>query len=91
MLSADITLHKRALKPLQSLVYGMRRYDLDRCVAIAASVNGTGAPDLSKVRGFLSHQAKVYLAGESSLPLDRSIVANPCRWVQMSMTIWSTS
>ncbi|KAG8997243.1 hypothetical protein FRB90_012553 [Tulasnella sp. 427] len=61
MLSADITLHKRALKPLQSLVYGMRRYDLDRCVAIAASVNGV-APDPSKVKGFLSHQAKVYLA-----------------------------
>ncbi|KIO26588.1 hypothetical protein M407DRAFT_74306 [Tulasnella calospora MUT 4182] len=62
MLSADLTLHKRALKPLQSLVYGMRRYDLDRCVAMAASVNGSSAPDLSKVKGFLSHQAKVYLA-----------------------------
>ncbi|KAG8910460.1 hypothetical protein FRC01_006329, partial [Tulasnella sp. 417] len=62
MLSADITLHKRALKPLQSLVYGMRRYDLDRCVAIAASVNNSSAPDVSKVKGFLSHQAKVYLA-----------------------------
>lgn len=75
MLSADITLHKRALKPLQSLVYGMRRYDLDRCVAIAASANGTGAPDLSKVKGFLSHQAKVYLAGESGLPPEGSYEA----------------
>ncbi|KAG8886285.1 hypothetical protein FRB99_004395, partial [Tulasnella sp. 403] len=62
MLSADITLHKRTLTPLQTLVYGMRRYDLDRCLALAASASGTGDIDVSKVKGFMSHQSKVYLA-----------------------------
>ena len=68
MLSADITLHKRALGPLKSLVYGMRRYDLDRCIALTISAHGTPATDTSQVKGFLSHQAKVYLAGSYQLP-----------------------
>ncbi|CAE6384301.1 unnamed protein product [Rhizoctonia solani] len=46
IISGDLTLHKRTLGPLSQLVYGLRRYDLDRC----------------EVVGFLSHQAKVYLA-----------------------------
>lgn len=48
-------------------MYGMRRYDLDRCIALAASVHGTANPDTSGVRGFLSHQSKVYMAGKSVL------------------------
>lgn len=64
VLSAEITLHKRSLKPLQSLVYGLRRYDLDRAVALAASADPNA--NATNVKGFISHQSKVYLAGELS-------------------------
>ncbi|KAG8690469.1 hypothetical protein FRC11_011415 [Ceratobasidium sp. 423] len=55
IISGDLTLHKRTLGPLSQLVYGLRRYDLDRCKARSAGREG-------EVVGFLSHQAKVYLA-----------------------------
>jgi len=89
MLSADITLHKRALKPLQTLVYGMRRYDLDRCIALAASANGTPAADVSKVRGFMSHQSKVYLAGMFFRIYGRESLLRT--FVEMCMIIWNMS
>ncbi|KAH7343946.1 hypothetical protein B0J17DRAFT_644634 [Rhizoctonia solani] len=57
IISGDLTLHKRTLGPLSQLVYGLRRYDLDRCKALAGSAGREG-----DVTGFLSHQAKVYLA-----------------------------
>lgn len=37
VLEGDLALRKRSLEPLRSVVYGLRRYDLDRCVALAAS------------------------------------------------------
>ncbi|KAF8336572.1 uncharacterized protein EI90DRAFT_3169918, partial [Cantharellus anzutake] len=52
ILSGDITLHKRTLTPLRSLVYGLRRYDLARCQALRTI----------GVKGFMTHQAKIYLA-----------------------------
>ncbi|KAG9079093.1 hypothetical protein FRC06_007955 [Ceratobasidium sp. 370] len=57
IISGDLTLHKRTLGPLSQLVYGLRRYDLDRCKALAGSAGREG-----EVVGYLSHQAKVYLA-----------------------------
>jgi len=57
ILSGDLTLHKRTLGPLSQLIYGLRRYDLDRCKALAGSAGRDG-----EVAGYLSHQAKVYLA-----------------------------
>ncbi|QRV73040.1 CorA-like magnesium transporter protein [Ceratobasidium sp. AG-Ba] len=53
--SEDLTLHKRTMGPISQLVYGLRRYDADRAKAVATEAE----KDLS---GFLSHQAKVYLA-----------------------------
>ncbi|EIW87267.1 hypothetical protein CONPUDRAFT_116452 [Coniophora puteana RWD-64-598 SS2] len=35
ILSGDLTLHKRTLEPLKSVIYGLRRYDLERCAALA--------------------------------------------------------
>lgn len=64
VLSAEITLHKRSLKPLQSLVYGLRRYDLDRAIALAVSADPNA--NATNTKGFMSHQAKVYLAGSVS-------------------------
>ncbi|KAF8585122.1 hypothetical protein K439DRAFT_1082558 [Ramaria rubella] len=66
ILSGDLTLHKRTLGPLKSLIYGLRRYDLDRCIAIAeasAEDDAAGAGVASaKVVGYMSHKSKVYLA-----------------------------
>ena len=58
MMSGDLTLHKRTLEPIKTLVYGLRRYDVDRCAAL---INAQGM-DASKVQGFMSHKAKIYLA-----------------------------
>lgn len=59
VLSGDLTLHKRTLAPLKSLVYGLRRYDLDRCKALVTSSDPNAETD--NIKGFLSHQARVYL------------------------------
>ncbi len=48
-------MHKRTLEPIKTLVYGLRRYDVDRCAAL---MDGT---DISKVRGYMSHKSKIYL------------------------------
>lgn len=57
ILSGDLTLHKRTLEPLKTVVYGLRRYDVDRCAALVEA----GGPDV-KIQGFMSHKAKIYLA-----------------------------
>lgn len=59
ILSGDLVLHKRTLTPIKSLVYGLRRYDLDRCIALVGSKSPD--KDKDKVVGFMSHQSKVYL------------------------------
>ncbi|KAG8992422.1 hypothetical protein FRB94_011612 [Tulasnella sp. JGI-2019a] len=58
--SADIAMHKRTLSPIKTLIYGLRRYDLDRCIA-TANPHAPGY-DPKKVEGFLSHKSKIYLA-----------------------------
>lgn len=63
VMSGDLILHKRTLDPIKTLVYGLRRYDLDRCAALvdsAALDPATGKPP--KVEGFMSLKATVYLA-----------------------------
>ena len=59
ILSGDLTLHKRTLEPIKTLVYGLRRYDVDRCAALLSSA---GEEPKEKVQGFMSHKAKIYLA-----------------------------
>jgi len=56
ILSGDLTMHKRTLEPIKTLVYGLRRYDVDRCAAL---MDGT---DISKVQGYMSNKSKIYLA-----------------------------
>ncbi|KAG8846755.1 hypothetical protein FRB96_001780 [Tulasnella sp. 330] len=58
--SGDIAMLKRTLSPLKTLIYGLRRYDLDRCIAVA-NPNKPGY-DSKKVEGYLSHKSKIYLA-----------------------------
>lgn len=57
--SEDLTLHKRTLGPVKALIYGLRRYDLDRCIAQANSADPYF--NEKKVVGFLSHKSKIYL------------------------------
>ncbi|OCB88993.1 hypothetical protein A7U60_g3800 [Sanghuangporus baumii] len=59
IMSGDLTLHKRTLEPIKTLVYGLRRYDVDRCAALISS-SGQEVP--GKVEGFMSHKSKIYLA-----------------------------
>ncbi|TFK42085.1 hypothetical protein BDQ12DRAFT_645556 [Crucibulum laeve] len=35
ILSGDLIMHKRTLDPIKTMIYGLRRYDLDRCMALA--------------------------------------------------------
>ncbi|KAF8640775.1 hypothetical protein AX17_000425 [Amanita inopinata Kibby_2008] len=59
ILSGDLILHKRTLEPIKTLVYGLRRYDVDRCAALIDTSDTTNA---LKVVGFMSHKSKIYLA-----------------------------
>ena len=57
ILSEDLILHKRALDSIKALIYGLRRYDKDRCTALD--------PDEAahtKVVGFMSMNTTIYLA-----------------------------
>ena len=59
ILSGDLILHKRTLEPIKTLIYGLRRYDVDRCAALIDSSDPTNAD--VKVVGFMSHKSKIYL------------------------------
>ncbi|KAJ7032382.1 magnesium transporter [Mycena alexandri] len=60
ILSADLILHRRTLAPIKTVVYGLRRYDLDRA---AAFLDPSAKDDESiKVAGFMSHATQIYLA-----------------------------
>ncbi|KAH8094648.1 hypothetical protein BXZ70DRAFT_946975 [Cristinia sonorae] len=57
ILQGDLILHKRTLDPIKTLIYGLRRYDVDRAAALAERIDST-----MKVEGYMSHKAKIYLA-----------------------------
>jgi hypothetical protein len=43
------------------MIYGLRRYDEDRCAALVDTSDPADAG--VKVRGFMSHKSKIYLVG----------------------------
>ncbi|THH20273.1 hypothetical protein EW146_g1051 [Bondarzewia mesenterica] len=59
IMSGDLILHKRTMGPIKTLLYGLRRYDVDRCAAIIDTTKEV--PD-QKIVGFMSHKSKIYLA-----------------------------
>ncbi|OCH85874.1 hypothetical protein OBBRIDRAFT_797715, partial [Obba rivulosa] len=59
ILQEDLILHKRTLEPIKTLVYGLRRYDDDRAVAIADR-DETGEP--LRAAGYMSQKSRIYLA-----------------------------
>ena len=54
VMSGDLTIRKRALTPIKALIYGLRRYDLER----SAAVQGGG----NVAVGYMSTKTKIYLA-----------------------------
>jgi hypothetical protein len=60
ILSGDLILHKRTLEPLKTMIYGLRRYDVDRCAALIDNSDPKNK-DVQAV-GFMSLKAKIYLA-----------------------------
>ena len=68
-MSGDLTLHKRTLAPIKTLIYGLRRYDADRFAALFESEDDESTP--GKIgRGFMSHKSKIYLV---CIPLHTAI------------------
>ncbi|EPT02958.1 hypothetical protein FOMPIDRAFT_126692 [Fomitopsis schrenkii] len=61
MIQGDLNMHKRTLEPIKTLVYGLRRYDIDRASAMLAS-EGKVWDAVAKPVGFMSEKAKTYLA-----------------------------
>lgn len=59
ILSGDLILHKRTLEPVKTMVYGLRRYDLDRCAALIDATDPKNKDQ--QIAGFMSHKAKIYL------------------------------
>jgi len=57
ILQEDLILHKRTMEPIKTVIYGLRRYDVDRVAALYENLD----PAI-KVEGFMSHKAKIYLA-----------------------------
>ena len=55
-MNGDIIMHKRTMDPVKTLVYGLRRYDLDRSAALTTAEE----PNV-KVVGYMSHKSKIYL------------------------------
>ena len=56
ILQGDLILHKRTLEPIKTVIYGLRRYDVDRALALRD-------PDDvdAKLEGYMSHKSKIYL------------------------------
>ncbi|EPQ53988.1 hypothetical protein GLOTRDRAFT_130378 [Gloeophyllum trabeum ATCC 11539] len=61
VISGDLILHKRTLAPIRSLVYRLRRYDMDWSVA-SLDASQTESTQVRGVQGYLSPTAKTYLA-----------------------------
>jgi hypothetical protein len=59
IVSGDLVLHKRTLDPIKTLVYGLRRYDVDRCAALVDDSDPATAGQ--PIVGFMSHKSKIYL------------------------------
>lgn len=60
IISGDLTMLKRTLEPVKTVVYGLRRYDLDRAAAL---IEAGSQPPGYKAQGYMSHKANIYLVG----------------------------
>ena len=56
ILQGDLILHKRTLEPIKTVIYGLRRYDIDRVLALREHHDPT-----ARAVGYMSHKSKIYL------------------------------
>lgn len=89
ILSGDLILHKRTLEPIKTVVYGLRRYDLDRCAALVDQ--SVAANKDIKVVGFMSHKSKIYLVLALFLDFVSTVTDGPFVLRPMCSITWSTS
>ena len=59
VLAGHLILHKRTLEPIKTMIFGLRRYDVDRCAALIDMSDP--ANENAKVVGYMSHKSKIYL------------------------------
>ena len=86
ILSGDLILHKRTLEPIKTLVYGLRRYDVDRCEALIDR-SDLANKDV-KVVGFMSHTSKIYLVRPVFAVFQtKHLQCRDCR--RMYLTTWN--
>ncbi|KAF9011183.1 hypothetical protein BDQ17DRAFT_1387629 [Cyathus striatus] len=45
ILSGDLIMHKRTLDPIKTMLFGLRKYDLDRCIALADRFRDYGSDE----------------------------------------------
>lgn len=57
IISGDLILHQRTLAPVKTLIYSLRRYDLDRTVALHDQQE-----EGKKSEGYMTHRTTIYLA-----------------------------
>lgn len=86
IISGDIQLHKRTLEPIKTMIYGLRRYDVDRCAAL---INPAKLNEKVVVEGFMSHKAKIYLVSHNLSPSCISFMNILTR--RMFLTTWIIS
>lgn len=72
ILQGDLILHKRTLEPIKTVVYGLRRYDVDRVAALSDNYDPT-----VKIEGYMSHKSKIYLVcADRFLDVSRIVTRN---------------
>lgn len=87
ILSGDLILHKRTLEPIKALVYGLRRYDADRCAALI-DTSDPANQDV-KVVGFMSHNSKIYLVHSQLCTTGKNKLIRRWDFRRMYLTIWN--
>ena len=89
ILQGDLILHKRTLEPIKTVIYGLRRYDVDRALALRD-------PDDvdAKLEGYMSHKSKIYLVRslESAIGVMFAVLLTVCTHLRrLTCTItWNT-
>jgi hypothetical protein len=71
------------------MIFGLRRYDLDRCAAL---IDMSDPANKDKpVIGFISHKGKIYLVRSSSSPVFACSIDQYTTFRLMFTTTWTTS
>lgn len=75
ILSGDLILHKRTIAPIKTMIYGLRRYDVDRSIALANMYR-------DPISGSRKHHLDMDAGdtGTSVAPADTSVSVTYCQY-----------